>query len=197
MEEFKIYSITDEYILYLQEKYPNVFPVVYESLKNSADIVGFRGASVIAIYENTHRVASCEIIKEILDNVSWAYSKGPKYFFTNEAVTEAPTKSELIADKTGIDTQKIETVDNEEKSVVQETPTFKYERKDFSNVPVNEPTVSQSRIRSTSAADAFYDWLSGEQGLAVPTCRSYVSAVNCAEAFARDNNFIGLSSWLM
>lgn len=173
-----------------KEKYPNVYPVVYESLKNSADIVGFRGASVIAIYENTRRVASCEIIKEILDNVSWAYSKGPKYFFTNEAVTEAPTKSELIADKTDIDTQKIETVDNEEKSAVQETPTFKYERKDFSNVPVNEPTVSQSRIRSTSAADAFYDWLSGEQGLAVPTCRSYVSAVNCAEVFARDNNFI-------
>lgn len=173
-----------------KEKYPNVYSVVYESLKNSADIVGFRGASVIAIYENTRRVARCEIIKEILDNVSWAYSKGPKYFFTGEGVKEAPTKSEFITDKTDIDTQKIETVDNEEKSAVQETPTFKYERKDFFDVPVNEPTVSQSRIRSTSEADAFYDWLSGEQGLAVPTCRSYVSAVNCAEAFARDNNFI-------
>ena len=173
-----------------KEKYPNVYPVVYESLKNSADIVGFRGASVIAIYENTRRVASCEVIKEILDNVSWAYSKGPKYFFTNEAVTEAPTKSEIITDKVDIDTQKIETVDSEEKSAVQETPTFKYEKREFSDVPVNEPTVSQSRIRSTSAADAFYDWLSGEQGLAVPTCRSYVSAVNCAEAFARDNNFV-------
>lgn len=41
-----------------KDKYPNVYPVVYESLKNSADIVGFRGASVIAIYENTRRVGS-------------------------------------------------------------------------------------------------------------------------------------------
>lgn len=175
-----------------EEKYPNIYPVVYESLKNSADIVGFRGASVIAIYENTRRVASCEIIKEILDNVSWAYSKGPKYFFASESDVEEPTKSEYITSKKDIEARKIETVSvaEKEESIVQETPIFKYERKDFSVVPVNEPIVSQSRIRSTSAADAFYDWLSGEQGLAVPTCRSYVSAVNCAEAFARDNNFV-------
>lgn len=173
-----------------REKYPDVYPVIFESLKNSADIVGLRGASVIAIYENTHRVANCEIIKEILDNVSWAYSKGAKYFLTSEIVTETPTKLEVVADKMNIDSQEIEIRDNEENNAVQETPSSKCEKKEFSNVSVNEITVSQNRVRNTNVADTFYDWLLQEQGLAEPTCRSYISAVNCAEAFARDNNFV-------
>lgn len=173
-----------------KEKYPNIYLTVYESLKNSADIVGFRGASVSAIYENIRRVASCEIIKEILDNVSWAYSKGAKYFFASEGDAEEPTKLEYITNTNKIETSNVETDGNGEKSIVQETLKYKHEGNDFAGVLVNEPTISQNRIRNTSLADAFYDWLRGEQGLAEATCRSYTSAVNCAEAYARDHDFV-------
>lgn len=175
-----------------EQKYPDVYQKVYESIKNSTDIVGVRGASVIAIYENTRRVASCEIIKEILDNVSWAYGKGSKYFYTSEAIDETPTKSVVDMDANGVETQKNESGSdtNSEECISIEKATFKYEKKVFPNVLASEPIAPQGKIRNSGAADAFYDWLYQEQGLAEPTCRSYVSAVNCAEAFARDNNFV-------
>lgn len=38
-------------------------------------------------------------------------------------------------------------------------------------------------------SDKFFKWLSEDQGMSNPTCRSYVSAISTAEKYAKDNNF--------
>mgnify|MGYP003299838120 CR=1 FL=1 len=53
---------------------------------------------------------------------------------------------------------------------------------------LQDEIVFQENI--TSEGEAFFEWLRSCLELAEPTCRSYVSAVNCAEAFAKDNNFV-------
>lgn len=55
----------------------------------------------------------------------------------------------------------------------------------------NQQIVKGSKlsIKGNTNSDAFFDWLSNEQCMADPTCRSYVSAVNIAERFALENGF--------
>ena len=65
--------------------YANICPVtykkIYELLKNLETTFENSGVTTVEIYENSEKVASCEIIKEILDNVSWSYREGTKYHF--------------------------------------------------------------------------------------------------------------------
>lgn len=65
---------------------------------------------------------------------------------------------------------------------------IKYDKKSSSNYTTNN--MQTSRTKNTIASEAFFRWLKDDQQLAEPTCRSYVSAVNCSETFARDNNLV-------
>ncbi len=65
--------------------YANIYPVIYkkiyESLKNLETTLENNDITIVKIYENIEKVASCEIIKEILENVSWSHREGTKYHF--------------------------------------------------------------------------------------------------------------------
>lgn len=65
---------------------------------------------------------------------------------------------------------------------------IKYEKK--ADTHPFEEMKSLRRIRNTANGEAFFNWLNNEQGMAIPTCRSYVSAVNTAERYAIDNEFV-------
>ena len=72
----------------LSEQYPIAYKRVFESLKTSYEVVGDRGVSANAIYENTKHIARVETIEEILDNVSWAIKIGNRYVFKNDVTDE-------------------------------------------------------------------------------------------------------------
>lgn len=278
------------------DMYPLIYKKIYDSLKESKKHVGNRGVTVVSIYENIRRIARCETIKEILDNVSWAYCDESKhhknrYHFSEteinkESVNVAVADSNLIEEGENDKSDTTAEIDFAEipdlsytrpvcatyfgdeiqdvsswkqlyvnafkklyedydhsiplnqsfstnngrvdfctseyynsmiapKEIVngkyletnlsatdiirkikclldiclvdEENLSIKYVKKE--NVKFAENIKAQKSVKSNVNAEAFYDWLSGEQQMALPTCRSYVSAVNTAERYAKDNGF--------
>lgn len=92
------------------------------------------------------------------------------YLETNLSATDIVRKIKLILDICLVDEENI---------------VIEFERND--NIQPESERVN--RIRINSNADDFFDWLKNEQCMAIPTCRSYVSAVNTAERFTIDNGF--------
>lgn len=72
--------------------------------------------------------------------------------------------------------------------VDEENLIIKYEKK--ADIHPSEELKSSKRIKNNANGEAFFNWLNNEQGMAIPTCRSYVSAVNTAEQYAIDNEFV-------
>lgn len=275
------------------DKYPIVYKKVYDSLKASKEIVGDRGVTVVAIYENIKKIAERETIKNILDSASWAFSDGGRYYFSEPETETKQLTSDIdvgvsdedaanaILEKEGTNRLSFSEIADlsytrpvyasyfgEE---IQEISSwtqlyvnvFKKLYDDYGNrIPVNqsfssdngkkdfcteeyfsimaapkeivdgkyletnlsatdlvrkmkrlldiclvdeenliikyekrvggksiEETKAKTRIRNTPAGEAFFRWLREEQGMAIPSCRSYVSAVNTAERYAMENNF--------
>ena len=288
--------IQDERDKRYADMYPLIYKKVFDSLKESKKHVGDRGATVASIYENIRKIARCETIKEILDNVSWAYCDESKhhknrYHFSEtkinkESVNVAVADSNLIekGENDKSDTAvKIKFAEISDLSYtrpvcatyfgdeIQDVSSWKrlyvnvfkkiYEDYDYS-IPINrsfnagkgrmdfctseyynsmiapkeivngkyletnlsatdiirkikclldiclvdeenliiryvkkenvksaENIKAQKSLKSNVNTEGFYNWLSGEQQMALPTCRSYVSAVNTAERYAKDNGF--------
>ena len=121
-----------------KEQYPLIYAKVYESLKATSDIVGFRGATLLSIYENTKKIASCETIKEILDNVSWAKCKEKKYFFMppeseSEMSDIQQANTEMIRGLISTDTN------SEESTVKSADNYYTIDFKNISDLPYTRP----------------------------------------------------------
>lgn len=92
------------------------------------------------------------------------------YLETNLSATDIVRKIKLLLDICLVDEENI---------------IIEFERNEN-----KQPEIDRvNRIRANSNADDFFDWLKNEQRMALPSCRSYVSAVNTAERFAIDNGF--------
>lgn len=95
-----------------------------------------------------------------------------RYLETNLSATDIVRKIKLLLNICCVD----------EKNLV-----IRYEKKISNRVPNNENV--KKRIRNTNESELFYEWLSNEQDMSKPTCRSYVSAVNIAQRYAMDHGF--------
>ena len=84
-DDFLVRTKQDEYLL---EKYPIVYKKVMDSLKKSLDVVGEKGVTPYAIYENIKHIARIDAIKYILENASWAKKIGSKYAFSREIIAD-------------------------------------------------------------------------------------------------------------
>lgn len=73
----------DEYLL---EKYPIAYKKVMASLRHSLDVVGEKGVTPNAIYENIKHIARLEAIEYILENASWSMNNGARYVFSHEII---------------------------------------------------------------------------------------------------------------
>lgn len=93
------------------------------------------------------------------------------YLETNLSATDIVRKIKLLLDICLVDEENI---------------VIEFERNDNKQLEIEEV----NRKRGNFDADDFFDWLKNEQGMALPSCRSYVSAVNTAERFAIDNGFV-------
>lgn len=92
------------------------------------------------------------------------------YLETNLSATNIARKIKLLLDICLVDEENI---------------VIEFERNDNKQPKIE----TANRIRNNPNSDGFYDWLKNEQCMAIPTCRSYASAVNTAEQFAMDNGF--------
>ena len=63
-----------------------------DSLRHSLEVVGEKGVTANAIYENIKHIARIDSIEEILDKVSWAKKNGSRYIFSEEIIE----KNEII-----------------------------------------------------------------------------------------------------
>ncbi len=92
------------------------------------------------------------------------------YLETNLSATDIVRKIKLLLDICLVDEENI---------------VIEFERSGNRQIEIERA----NRIRGNSDSDDFFDWLKNEQDMALPSCRSYVSAVNTAERFAMDNGF--------
>lgn len=81
----------DEYLL---EKYPVAYIKVKDSLQKSLDVVGEKGVTPNAIYENIKHIARIDAIEYILENASWAKNNGTRYVYSQEIIEKAELTEE-------------------------------------------------------------------------------------------------------
>lgn len=93
------------------------------------------------------------------------------YLETNLSATDIVRKIKLLLDICLIDEENI---------------VIEFERNDNKQPEIK----TANRSRNNPNSDDFFDWLKNEQCMALPSCRSYVSAVKTAERFAMDNGFV-------
>lgn len=152
----------------LLQKYPLVYKRAYSALK-----VSDCALSIGILGEKISRIARPAVIEEILDNVSWAKSVGDEYAFSDEIVDHHIVINE-------IDVQLVKEEQTSTGLCVIDA------EKDHS---VNQPSrFANGRVDNI----AFYQYLSKTLGMAEATCRSYSSAINNCESFAREHT---LASW--
>ena len=76
-------TVQDEILL---KKYPIAYKKIMDSLRHSLEVVGEKGVTANAIYENIKHIARMDSIEEILDKASWAKKNGNRYIFTEEII---------------------------------------------------------------------------------------------------------------
>ena len=82
-------TMQDEILL---KKYPIAYKKILDSLRHSLEVVGEKGVTANAIYENIKHIARIDSIEEILDKASWAKKNGSRYIFSEEIID----KNEII-----------------------------------------------------------------------------------------------------
>lgn len=95
-----------------------------------------------------------------------------RYLETNLSATDIVRKIKMLLDICNI---------NEENLFIR------YEKK--MNEQASNNGGVKKRIINDDESELFFEWLRDKQGMAQPTCRSYVSAVNTAQRYALDNGF--------
>lgn len=95
-----------------------------------------------------------------------------RYLETNLSATDIVRKIKLLLDICYID---------------EEHLVIRYEKKINDHVFDNDNV--KKRMEKSNESELFYEWLSKEQDMALPTCHSYVSAVNIAQRYALEHGF--------
>lgn len=136
-------------------------PAVYNQIYNALKASPeSQRVTIREICEAINHTARPAIVEEILDNVSWASNIGDSYIFSEGTPAIAP------------DTSTTESSHSQDK-------TFEaHQRKSFENDAI-------CVINSGS----FSRYLSEKLNMADATCRSYASAINNCEAFAKNTNW--------
>lgn len=146
------------------ERFLQKHPAVYNQIYNALKASHeSQRVTIREMCEAINHTARPAVVEEILDNVSWASNIGDSYIFSENTPTIEPDTS------------------NTESSHSQDTTLEAHQRKSFENDAICE-------INSRS----FSRYLSETLNMADATCRSYASAINNCEAFARKHH---LTSW--
>lgn len=139
-------------------------PAVYNQIYNALKASHeSQRVTIREMCEAINHTARPAVVEEILDNVSWASNIGDSYIFSENTPAIEPDTS------------------NTESSHSQDTTFEAHQRKLIGNDATCE-------INSRS----FSRYLSETLNMADATCRSYSSAINNCEAFAREHH---LTSW--
>ena len=93
-----------------------------------------------------------------------------RYLETNLSATDIVRKIKILLDICNINKDNL---------------SIRYEKK--TSGQVSNTGGTKKCIISDDESERFFEWLRDKQGMAPPTCRSYVSAVNIAQRYASDN----------
>lgn len=146
------------------ERLSQKYPTIYNQIYDALKASHeSQRVTIREMCEAINHTARPAVVEEILDNVSWASNIGDSYIFSENTPAIEPDTS------------------NTESSHSQDTTFEAHQRKSFENDAICE-------INSRS----FSRYLSETLNMADATCRSYASAINNCEAFARKHH---LTSW--
>ena len=98
----------------LLQKYPIAYKKIMDSLRHSLDVVGEKGVTINAIYENIKHIVRMDSIEEILEKASWSKKNGSRYIYTEEILEKSEVTEENVNNTAGeipkeqIDVQKVD-----------------------------------------------------------------------------------------
>lgn len=147
-----------------KQLYVNAFKKIYDDYADRIPVnQSFNGVNGRSDFCTSENYASMSAPREIVDG---------KYLETNLSATDIVRKIKRILEICLVDDENL---------------LIKYE-KEINSQP-SETANSRTRSVKNANSEAFFEWLNSVQGMAIPTCNSYVSAVNTAERYAVKNGF--------
>lgn len=147
-----------------KQLYVNAFKKIYDDYADRIPVnQSFNGVNGRSDFCTSENYASMSAPREIVDG---------KYLETNLSATDIVRKIKRILEICLVDDENL---------------LIKYE-KEMNSQP-SETANSRTRSVKNANSEAFFEWLNSVQGMAIPTCNSYVSAVNTAERYAVKNGF--------
>lgn len=147
-----------------KQLYVNAFKKIYDDYADRIPVnQSFNGVNGRSDFCTSENYASMSAPREIVDG---------KYLETNLSATDIVRKIKRILEICLVDDENL---------------LIKYE-KEMNSQP-SETANSRTRSVKNANSEAFFEWLNSVQGMAIPTCSSYVSAVNTAERYAVKNGF--------
>lgn len=147
-----------------KQLYVNVFKKIYEDYADRIPVnQSFNGVNRRNDFCTGENYASMSAPREIV--------KG-KYLETNLSATDIVRKIKRILEICLVDDENL---------------LIKYE-KETNNQPSKTANCRMRNAKDTNS-EAFFEWLNSAQGMAIPTCNSYVSAVKTAERYAAEKGF--------
>lgn len=157
----------------LSSMYPALFPKAYDYLKNHNE-----GCTVLELQDalkgeeraSKYRVTT---ITTILENASWAVQKNGKYYF-QDFVNQEPD----MADDEQVVYNSIVPVEEPMRSELKE---------EYPSIDDKEEELPKAEL-----LERFGEWMKNK-GIAEATIRSYVSAINVADNYAKEYNLQNVS----
>lgn len=147
-----------------KQLYVNVFKKIYEDYADRIPVnQSFNGVNGRSDFCTSENYALMSAPREIVDG---------KYLETNLSATDIVRKIKRILEICLVDDENV---------------LIKYEKE--TNHQPSETVNCRTRSTKNANSEAFFEWLNSVQGMAIPTCNSYVSAVNTAERYAVKNGF--------
>lgn len=144
--------------------YVNVFKKIYEDYADRIPVnQSFNSVNGRGDFCTRENYASMSAPREIVDG---------KYLETNLSATDIVRKIKRILEICLVDDENI---------------LIRYEKE--TNHQPSETVNCRTKATKNANSEAFFEWLNSVQGMAIPTCNSYVSAVNTAERYAVKNGF--------
>lgn len=147
-----------------KQLYVNVFKKIYDDYADRIPVnQSFNGVNGRSDFCTSENYTLMSAPREIVDG---------RYLETNLSATDIVRKIKRILEICLVDDENL---------------LIKYE-KEMNNQP-SETVNCRTRSVKNANSEAFFEWLNSVQGMAIPTCNSYVSAVNTAERYAVKNGF--------
>ncbi|MDD6965242.1 MAG: hypothetical protein PUJ52_09455 [Firmicutes bacterium] len=168
----------------LLQKYPIVYRRVFSvfkelSQKNTSSI------SVNEIEKQIGQIACSAIIEEILDNASWSITVGENYLFSKKLIERN------FGDDAEIKSKEVSLIDSTAEAEDKKISKNGTKKESFISSIDTEHIVCTERPSEVNSV-TFSNYMKDELNLADTSCRSYASAINNCEAFAKQHGF---ASW--